>query len=397
MGNLSKILLSIFVLAAGAAVTKFALKEKPTKAIPLAAIAEPTPTVSEVLETEIVAEDISQELSELSTEKEIEIEEVKKPQIQAEPVAKSPAKKVSKSKSLPVKAKKVETVQVEKTDTVSTKAAAVTGNLTTGEESTVTADLPSNFLKRVLGNNVGLTLEMTYDSSLFESDDPRYSATTSYLVNPTYRLFEKTTLGGYFLFNKGLTELREEEFSSSNFLYVSQRFFNFGYEDMFSLSASFRGYLPFNSEVRDNDTFRTRLYARPALIADMGKVGLTGLRLGLRLAYSKYFHEFETKNSGAVNTSYSLSPQMLVLFSATDKLSWNTLFAISDAWTYLGTRKDEQYQLDTSLSYQLTGLVSITAGYVNQGSTFTPDGESLDIKLFDPERGSVYSTLTLSL
>ncbi len=249
--------------------------------------------------------------------------------------------------------------------------------------------LTSNFLEK-LKQNTSLYTDLTYGSSLKEQSRADYTADLSATLIPSYKLSSRTTLIGRITGNKALENERKQELSTA-YLGLTQKITKFGSNDFISTSATLRGYLPVNKDLKEGTTYRSQLYFRPYMTFDFTKIGFNYVKLTLRPSYTKYFHKYKTFND-AVNTDRNLSALANISILATDKITLSTLGGLSESWNYRGSRS-ETYVLDTSIGYDFGKSSNIAVGYSVQQKTLTPTGEN-NIQLFDNEGGETYVTLS---
>lgn len=238
-------------------------------------------------------------------------------------------------------------------------------------------------------SNFGMLFFQTLTSSNHKLSDYRHSASYSQLLRGSYRssfaTFDATMNG-----TKALTGEREFNLLDST-IRATKPVYRRG-----ELSVSARGtiLIPTSENSADNRQLYTAFTGSSLLIYSPRKIrGLTIIDIP---SATYLFNEYEVALTGASNFQYRLGNTLVAFYSLTDLISTAFTFVYNRSYTYQSNQVD-QYLFDVAGSISISRNVNLDIGFSNGGNPLTTNGQSNQLRIYDPEVTTYYTTLGITL
>lgn len=243
-------------------------------------------------------------------------------------------------------------------------------------------------LKKIV--NISIDSSITTNLERFDADEKLlqsdHSLTTSlsYLKNINTSL----TLSG----SKGLNGERKFTLNDA-FVNISS---NLGTITNSSINVTGLGriYLPISDNSKENTKLQTRLALSSSFSTPLKGLGYENIQLSYTPSANIFFHQYETSMYGSSNTKYLLSNTLSGNYSINEKLALSLSLSYSRKWTYQSNLSDG-YSTAQTLIYNLNNKLTLYGGHTLGGSPLHPNGQDIDIKIFNNRSSLIFSGLNV--
>lgn len=270
----------------------------------------------------------------------------------------------------------------ETTDEVSTSQASTT---TTSSLVLDTTDISNSSSKYSSSVNLTTVTDSKNTSDETKSYDGTLGLGIGYRINETYKAGFSASI------RKNLSNSYEESLANSS---VSLGHRAIKLNNNLSASPKMVVTFPTNRKSREIDYLNGALTLATSFASEVyPKLSLTFTPL-----VTAYFNEYTTNRNNEVNQQYSASESLSLGYSISDKFSVSAGVSFTQSWSYLGTKRDDQYGTDLSTNYLLDKKSSLTAGISTGGQIYRSQrGPDSAIEIYDPASTSFYLTYGISL
>ncbi len=193
--------------------------------------------------------------------------------------------------------------------------------------------------------------------------------------------------------NKELTNQQEASLSNSYFGY-SNKFFR--PNDELYVSGELRAYLPTNKDSRQVESLQTRAYGAFRTSYSLSQMELSNVTLAWKISGFRNIQEFKRNSEGNPNTAFGLGNLFSVDIGVTEKVSFSTYIVNSQRWDHQNIRKGDAFEFGNALSYQVESNIGLEFGHTIGGNTFKANGVDNNIKIFNKDDSTIYTTLQYS-
>lgn len=282
--------------------------------------------------------------------------------------------------------KKVESKSAVKTDAVNTEQSAVSASPATTSNIVLDNAAPKSSDKKVSASvNLTSTTDLKSTSDETKSYDGIMAFGLGYKLNSDYKLGLSTSIV------KNFSNSYEETIADSS-LSLGYRAIELGAGVTVAPKVVIT--LPTSKTSRVRDDMNGGL----TLAAGFSKAINSRLTASFSPVVSAYSHKYTTNRINRVNKQYSSSEGFSLSYSVNDSLSASVGLSFAQSWSYRGTKRDDQYGTDFSLSYQIEEKSSLTAGMSTGGQIYrSQKGPDSAIEVYDPNSTSFYLTYGISL
>lgn len=185
---------------------------------------------------------------------------------------------------------------------------------------------------------------------------------------------------------------RETKVSDSYVSYI----YNFGtFNEFATITSQIRGNIPLSdaSKIRDSKIFG--LGIGPGFVFDLSKIKFHGLTFTYSPMLTRNFYRYTTNTLGRVNNEYALS-NLLNLSYALGNFYLSTTYVNRSAWTFRGNKKDDSFLLSEELGYSFNKNFTFALGHSNEASVLQSNKVDSNIRAYDQNTSSIYSSLYIS-
>lgn len=235
-----------------------------------------------------------------------------------------------------------------------------------------------------------LTSTMSAAKSLKALGSESDFISTAFNLNLSYKINLLTSAHAYLGMSKELTGSRDQSLSAA-FIGLNSIFYK---KNNISIVGKLRTYLPVNKEIREETSFRGRLYSSFAMSAGLDALGLKKVNLSSSVVLAKNFHEFTYTSSGTNNSSIFSTFSLGLDYSPIESISISIYGSATGSWDYEYFNHLNTYLLGESFSYSVGKNFNISVGHEVGGNTFGYDGKELNIDFLDEDNSSIYSSLS---
>ena len=152
--------------------------------------------------------------------------------------------------------------------------------------------------------------------------------------------------------------------------------------------------IPTSRVSRDRDEMNGALSLGNAFTKEITKK----LSMSITATGTAYSHKYKTNRVDRVNQQYSASEGLSFGYQQSDKFSLAAGLSFAQAWSYRGTKRDDQFGTTFSASYQMDKVSSISAGISTGGQIYrNQKGPDSAIEVYDPNSSSLFLTYGMSL
>lgn len=116
--------------------------------------------------------------------------------------------------------------------------------------------------------------------------------------------------------------------------------------------------------------------------------------LRLRTNVSRRFHEFKTRIDGSNNTETIVSHQLFFSYSFNSKFSFSNIFSNFHVWNAQGNRTQDFFYMGQILDYNINRNFTLSLGHDLQDSTFSYNGQTYNLAVYDLDQSMFYTYLT---
>lgn len=230
----------------------------------------------------------------------------------------------------------------------------------------------------------------SFETNLYEFDnenDKRYSNTT--FLFPRINMNDYL-IGMFLIHQKELSDLREEKLLDPRII-VMHPTFNWG--NGFLYRTAFQLFLPLGEDSRDLTDLYAGFRVEPRFIYIPQQI--KGLTFIYRPNATVNFHEFELRRDGLSNTQYGLTQRLTIDYNIWKNLSITFDNIYSRGITYQGNSNDN-FSFDQSISYFFPSGFNVALGHSIGGNVLSENGIDYDIRLFDENDSTVYTSFGFS-
>ena len=243
--------------------------------------------------------------------------------------------------------------------------------------------------------NISGWANLDINSNLEKEQSKRKMTSTMELLN-SLKLQDDIKINLYLAAIKNYQDEQKTELQNG-YLSVVKKVADFGEtQHAHTLQLEGRGYLPLNFEAYKNDSFRTRLYLAPIFTLNGNAFGLNNFKIVLKSALSRNFYQYNESKDGTVNTSQTWANSSSFNYNFTEKLSASAYFLHQTARNFNHKRLRDRYEMGQSLAYLFLPQTSFEIGHIIGGSTYKYNGVDNNIKFFNKNDSTVYSSLSFS-
>lgn len=148
--------------------------------------------------------------------------------------------------------------------------------------------------------------------------------------------------------------------------------------------------LPTNPDSWEFESFRGGIQAGPNWVFKTP----AHIFLRVRTNISKRFHEFKTRINGARNAEYVLGHQLMFSYAFNSTFSFTNIFTNNHVWTYGGARSQDIFYMGQILDINLNRNMTISLGHDLQDQTFSYNGKTYNLAVYDTDQSMFYTYLT---
>lgn len=148
--------------------------------------------------------------------------------------------------------------------------------------------------------------------------------------------------------------------------------------------------LPTNPDSWEFESFRGAFQAGPNWVFKTP----SHIFLRVRTNISKRFHEYKTRINGERNAEYVLGHQLMFSYSFNSTFSFTNIFTNNHIWTYDGQRSQDVFYMGQILDINLNRNITISLGHDLQDQTFSYNGKTYNLAVYDTDQSMFYTYLT---
>lgn len=241
-------------------------------------------------------------------------------------------------------------------------------------------------------NTLSITAVTEISSTLHKFSDPNHSATASFWLAPGVRISENYKLSGLFIFDKELTDKRENNLRNGT---LTLRRSSIPMGSIVKLSPAASLILPLDDDARDRQSLVLGIKLSPRFLFDLEKLGVDFLSGHYQPSLTRNLHQFKTATTGSSNRAWAASNWLKLDFALWRKLTFSTSFVHSFLWTYEGNRTNT-FSISEEIAWDVADNISIAAGHSNSGNAVKANGLNSNIDIFDPNSSTVYGSVSFS-
>lgn len=116
---------------------------------------------------------------------------------------------------------------------------------------------------------------------------------------------------------------------------------------------------------------------------------LNGLSLSAGLVYGRYLYQYESANGGELLTKYSWS-QVYGVSYAYEAYTLSVNFTNVSTWDFAGDKGNDSYLWVETLQYAIDDVWTMSAGHINDGTTYDYLGAQNNVQFYDKRRSQVF-------
>lgn len=236
----------------------------------------------------------------------------------------------------------------------------------------------------------GLETSILYNSSLHQLDSSDRRSSIDFSIIPSIQLAERIKLTISEVISKDLEN--EKKWSVSD-LAASIRYAGWTLNPYLSFSPAIGGKLGLNEESVKGNSFQGSINIAPRLILNLERA-ISGLGMYFQMTATRNFHEFDRSFSGESNTQWSLGNRFTLYYDFLDAFEISVLFDRVFGWSYRGGIK-HAYGLQEEIAYSITSDFSVAIGHTTEGSAVKENGIDNNIKIFDGQDSTIYTSATV--
>ncbi|MBU6375394.1 MAG: hypothetical protein KGQ59_05320, partial [Bdellovibrionales bacterium] len=238
------------------------------------------------------------------------------------------------------------------------------------------------------------TAVMDMSSNLYPMGSEAYSASSSLMLMPTYRVQPSWSVG--------MILSAAKDWNGEASFTLMDPVFKFSHQpsklnSYLSISPSLGVVLPISERTRSRESMITAIRSSARFSADLAptrKNVLQNLSVSYELGISRAFHEFSTSSTGSVNTAWRVSNVANLSYAFDSKWSLSADFMRSIGVSYQGGVR-HAFSAGESLNYDVDPRLSISVGHSNEGDVLRANGVDSNVSIFDSTSSRVFTSLTV--
>jgi hypothetical protein len=233
-----------------------------------------------------------------------------------------------------------------------------------------------------------LSLLLRGDSTFQEPGETQHSAETSFWMAPAYKLNSNLNLSSLFIITKDLTD--EKETKASDFL-ISLRHRGWQLSKVFRISPAMTTKIPTSKRSSKDEGLVTAVKLGPRLYMDLGPISAFH-----DIGIYQSFHKYETSLTQKSNAQNSLVNWTNINLSLRQWFALDFTMQYTTAWTY-GGNLQSSFEFESALNFELSRLATLALGVTNGGNIYSADGASSNLALYDPDKSTFFTSLSLNI
>lgn len=184
----------------------------------------------------------------------------------------------------------------------------------------------------------------------------------------------------------------KQEASLNNTLLITN--FNNIYENEFGkLNLNTFTTLPTNPDSWKFESFRGGIQFGPNWVFKTP----ANFFLRFRTNLSRRFHEFKTHINGSNNTETILSHQLFFSYAFNSTFSFSNIFSNFHVWNTSGNRTQDFFYMGQIFDININRNFTLSLGHDLQDSTFSYNGQTYNLSVYDLDQSMFYAYLTYRL